>query len=211
MRRLLPLLLGTILAAPLPARAQASIQLDLRAGIAKPFGEITSGAKLGDEISWAFPLQGDLQFRFLRSFSAGVYARWTPALVDPAVAGGCDAAGIACSASSLAFGGLAEYRFSDRPEGGAWVGVLLGWEQLRTTQSLGGAKATETDSGVEFGMEGGYDFELGGFSLGPWASLMFGQFGQRRLETGGSTTSGAIASTSLHGWFQVGVRAALLF
>ena len=216
MRTLGLLLLASTLSAPLAARADGSIQLDLGAGIGKPFGQIQSGANASDAVAWEFPLQADVQFRFLKSFAAGPYVRYAPTTLASNLSNGCSAAGVSCDAMSLAFGVVGEYRFSDRLEGGPWLGALVGWEMLKATTPQQGAsggplvKATSTVSGVELGVRGGMDFELGGVTLGPWAALQAGQYSTQTVEMNGTSTSGGIADKALHGTFQVGVRVSLL-
>ncbi|HEX9307412.1 MAG TPA: autotransporter domain-containing protein [Anaeromyxobacter sp.] len=211
MRKVLPLLVLSALAAPLATRADESVALNARAGIAKPFGETSKGEKLGDSITWAYPLQVDLQLRFAKRFSAGAYVRYAPASLDSTVSNACSASGISCRFADLAFGGIAEYRFSERLDGGPWVGALVGYERLNGTQSQAGAKTTSTLTGFELGAQAGVDFELGGLTLGPWASLNVGEFTRAKIESGGVTVSGSIDEKELHGWLQLGVRASLLF
>ncbi len=209
MRKVLPLLVLSALAAPLAAQAEGSVALTARAGIAKPFGEASKGEKLGDAITWAFPLQVDLQFRFAKQLSAGAYFRYAPASLDATVSNACSASSVSCSFADVAFGGIAEYRFRERLEG-PWVGALVGYELLKGTQSQLGTKTKSTLSGLDLGAQAGVDFELGGLLLGPWASLNVGEFTKEKIESGGATRSGSIDQKELHGWFQVGVRASLV-
>jgi hypothetical protein len=211
MRRLGLLLLASTLAAPLATRADGSVQVDLSAGIARPFGQSTSGINLSDGIAWGFPLQADIQFRFLKQFAAGPYVRYTPTVLASSQQDSCSGTGVSCNASDLAFGGLFEYRFSEKLEGGPWLGGLVGWEMLKATVPESGKQATSTLSGLEIGVRGGMDFELGGVTIGPWGALQLGQFTNQQNEVGGQTSSGSITSNkSAHGWYSVGVRVALL-
>jgi len=210
MRRLGLLLAAATLAAPLSARADGSIQIDLGAGIAKPYGQTEGGANLSDAVAWAFPLQADVQFRFLKQFAAGPYVRYAPTSLASSLQNGCSTAGISCDASDLGFGVLAEYRFSERNEGGPWLGALIGWEMLKTTEAAAGQKASETLSGLELGLRGGMDFELAGITLGPWAAFQASQFTNTQVSSNGTTSSGSVASTAVHGWFEVGVRVSLV-
>jgi hypothetical protein len=215
MRKLGLLLLASSLSAPLAARADGSIQLDLGAGIAKPFGQIASGSNVSDSVAWEFPLQADVQFRFLKSFAAGPYVRYAPTSLASNLSNGCSASGVSCAVMDLAFGVVGEYRFSDRLEGGPWLGALIGWEMLKTTtpqQDTTGTlvKATSTVSGLELGLRAGMDFELGGLTLGPWVGVRTGQFSTQTTEMSGSSTSGGISSKALHGSFEVGARLSLL-
>jgi hypothetical protein len=211
MRRLFPLVVLSALAAPLAAGADGSIVLNARVGVAKPFGEAEKGEKVGEAIAWAFPLQADLQFRFAKQLSAGAYVRYAATRLDSTVSNACSVSGVSCSSSDVAFGVLAEYRFSEKLDGGPWVGALGGYERLEGTRSQLGVKATTTSAGLELGAQAGVDFELGGLTLGPWVSVNVGQFRTSKVEASGVSTSGSIDEKGLHGWFQGGVRASLLF
>jgi hypothetical protein len=216
MRKLGLLLLTAILAAPLASRADGSIQIDLGAAVAKPFGQVASGTNLGDQVAWGFPLQADVQFRFLKSFAAGPYIRYAPTSLGSPLQTACSGSGVSCDASDLSFGALGEYRFSDRLEGGPWLGALVGWEMLKATaaSTVPGSttlqKATVTSSGLQLGVRAGMDFELGGITLGPWAAFQAAQFSSYQADSGGTSRSGSISDQALHGWFEVGVRLSLL-
>jgi hypothetical protein len=205
MRKLFPLFVLSILAAPL-ARADGSIQLGARGGVAKPFGDAADGAALGDLVEWAFPLQADLQFRFLKQLSVGAYARYAPTVLASDVSDVCDLVDGSCDLADVGFGIIAEYRFRDRLEGGPWVGALVGYEML-TGDTAGTANERSFRlSGLEAGVEAGMDFELGGLTVGPWASVMAGRFSKVKVEG----DSSSIDDKGLHGWFQVGLRVSLL-
>jgi hypothetical protein len=206
MRRLLPLIALSALAGPLPASADGSIVLSGRAGAATPFGDVANGGQLGDAVEWAFPLQADLQFRFAKRFQAGAYGRYAPTTLASRVDDRCDAAGASCGYEDIAFGGILEYRFRDRLEAGPWVGATVGYELLRAEETSGGVKSETTFSGFEAGVQGGMDFELGGITIGPWASLSAGQFSKADRDAG----SDDITDKGVHGWFQVGLRFSLL-
>jgi hypothetical protein len=205
MRKLYPLLVLSFLAAPV-ARADGSIQLSARGGVAKPLGDAADGAAIGDFVEWAFPLQADLQFRFLKQLSIGAYARYAPAVLASDVSDACDLANGSCDLADIGFGLVAEYRFRERLEGGPWVGALVGYEMLTGDTTVLGREASTRFSGFEAGVEAGMDFELGGLTLGPWGSLMAGQFTKAKTEG----DSRSIDDKAFHGWFQVGLRVSLL-
>ena len=71
MRRLFPLLVLSTLAAPLAARADGSIVLNARAGLAKPFGEAEKGEKVGKRSPGRFRSRRNLQFRFAKQLLRG--------------------------------------------------------------------------------------------------------------------------------------------
>jgi hypothetical protein len=200
MRRLLTLVVLSVLASPLAARADGSIQIIAAGGAAKPFGDVANGAKMSDTIEWAFPLDAQLQFRILKPLALGAYVRYAPTSIKSGCSG--------CSVNDLAFGGRLEYRFSDRLEGGAWLGVFAGYEQLKSDVTpTGSAKISRTLSGFEGGAAGGMDFELGGLTLGPYVQLTLGEYSK---VSGTGVVSSSIASKGVHGFFGAGIRLALL-
>jgi hypothetical protein len=188
MRTLLTLFALSVAAAP-AARADGSVQIVARAGVARAFGDTANGGQLADTVDWAFPLEAQLQFRLSRQVALGGYARWAPITVPSSCAG--------CSANDLGLGAVLEVRLSEKPEGGYWLGAFGGYEQLETRVT------TSTKlSGFEGGLSGGVDFELGGLFLGPYVSVSAGQYSK--------TSSGSIASKGVHGFYAGGVRIALL-
>ncbi len=200
MRRLLPLVaLSALVAAPIAARADGSIQLSARAGVAKPFGDIGNGQKLGDLVDWAFPLQADLQFRIVPEFSIGAYGKLSPTTLKP----GCPG----CSANDLGLGAIAEYRFSGRREGGPWLDVFAGWNQTKLDEfsSITG-KQTATLTGFESGVSGGLDYELGALTFGPFLQLTIGEY----LNQSFGGVSRSIESKGAHAFFGGGLRLTLL-
>ncbi len=198
MRRLLSLILLSVVAAPLGAQADGSIQIVAAGGAAKPFGDRSDGVKLSDDVDWAFPLDGQLQFRIVKQLSLGGYVRYAPMTVPSSCTG--------CSANDLAFGGRLEYRFDEKLEGGGWLGVFGGYEQTKFESGSGTAKTSITYSGPEGGVAGGMDFELGGLTLGPYVQLTMGEYTSRSGGTGSST----LASKGMHAFFGAGIRLALL-
>jgi hypothetical protein len=195
MRRLLTCIALSALVLPLASRADGSIQLSVSAGVAKPYGDVGEGLKLSDSIDWAFPLEGRLAFRVVKQLAVGAYARFAPTTASSTCPG--------CTINDLGLGGLVEYRFSEKLEGGPWLGLSGGWEQLKTT-ATGTPAATAT--GFEGAVSGGADFELGGLTFGPFAQASFGEF--TKTSVGGQSRS--IESKGVHGMFSVGVRLILL-
>lgn len=200
MRRLLTLVaLSALAAAPLAARADGSIQLGARAGVSKPFGDIGNGQKLGDFVDWAFPLEADLQFRIVPEFSIGAYGRFSPTTLKS----GCPG----CSANDLGLGLVGEYRFSGKLEGGPWIDLFAGYNQLKLDQiSIASGKQTATLTGYEVGVSSGIDFELGGLTLGPFLQFTIGEFLTQKY----AGVSQSIDSKGAHAFFGGGIRIALL-
>jgi hypothetical protein len=197
MRRLLTLVVLSALASPLAARADGSIQIVAAGGAAKPFGDVANGIKMSDELDWTFPLDAQLQFRIVKQLALGGYFRYAPTSVASSCAG--------CTVNDLAFGARLEYRFSEKLEGGGWLGVFAGYEQLKSDVGSGATKVSRTLSGPEGGAAGGMDFELGGLTLGPYVQFTAGEYTK---QTGSGSTT--IASKGMHGFFGAGIRLALL-
>jgi outer membrane autotransporter protein len=210
MRTVFSLLVLSVLAAPLSSLADGSIAINGRAGVAKPWGDFAKDEPMSDGLSWGFPLQADLQFRFTKQLSLGAYVRYAPLLLSDDAKTACDALGASCSAADIGLGGVVEYRFSERMEGGGWVGANVGYELLRSDTGVGTAKATFTSTGLEAGAQVGYDFELGGLTIGPFLQAGAGQFTKEKVKSGGQTTTSSIGDKAIHGWAGVGLRFTLL-
>jgi hypothetical protein len=195
MKRVLTLIVLSALVAPLAARADGSIQINASAAVAKPFGDIGNGAKLGDTVDWAFPLSASVAFRVSKQVGVGAYGRFAPTTLKSACTG--------CTANDIGFGALVEYRFSEKLEGGPWIGASAGYQMLDGKDAAG---SKSTLSGWEGAFQGGADFELGGLSLGPFLQMSFGEYGTQKV----GSTSTSIASKGLHGFFGGGVRLTIL-
>lgn len=210
MRKLLALLAASVLAVPLAASADQQIAINFRGGVAKPWGDASKGDPMSDTVGWAFPLQGDLAFRFTKNIGVGAYVRYAPILVAEKFDNACKAAGGSCSASDLAFGGLFEYRFGERLDGGGWLGASFGYEMAKGKGPAGTGTATSTLSGFEGGVQVGYDMTLAGITIGPFLHANLGQFGSAKLEAPGQSQSGSITDKAMHGWFGLGIRFGIL-
>ncbi|MBI5066870.1 MAG: autotransporter domain-containing protein [Deltaproteobacteria bacterium] len=205
MRKLLALLALSVVAAPL-ASADQSIAINARGGAAKPWGDSSKGSAMTDSVAWAFPLQGDLAFRFTKNIGVGAYIRYAPTMLADNLDSACKAAGGSCSATDLGFGGLVEYRFGERLDGGGWLGLSLGYEMAKTKTAATGGTATVTLSGFEGGVQAGYDFTLAALTIGPFVHANVGQFS--KLEAPGQ--SGSITDKAFHGFFGLGIRVGIL-
>ncbi len=210
MRKLASLVALSVLAVPLAARADQSIAVNFRGGAAKPWGDVSKGNGMSSDTPWGFPLQGDLAFRFTKQLGVGAYVRYAPLLLSDSYQNGCNAAGFTCSGSDLAFGGLVEYRFGERLDGGGWLGASVGYEMLRSVSGSAGQRVTGTASGFEAGAQAGYDFTLAALTIGPFVHASLGQYGSLKVQTGGQTSTGSISGKAMHGWIGVGIRVGIL-
>jgi hypothetical protein len=211
MRKLVCLLALSVLAAPL-ARADGSIVINARAGVERPWGDFYKARPMSDAIDWAFPLQGDLQFRLTRALQVGAYARYAPTVLATRVRNLCRGVNVSCSDTDIGFGGVVEYRFSDRLEGGGWVGASFGYEMLKAELGsvAAGAKETDTYKGFEGGVQAGIDFELGGLTIGPFVEVRGGRLTSVTQDVGSTSTDKSLTGQRLHGWAGLGIRVSLV-
>ena len=211
MRRLFPLVVLSALAAPLAARADGSIVLNARAGVAKPFGEAEKGEKVGDAIAWAFPLQADppvpLREAALRR---GVRALRGDEL-DSTVSNACSASGVSCSFTTSPSASSPSTASARSSRADPWIGAFGGYERLEGTRSQLGVKATTTSSGLEARRPGGRRLRARRPHPRAVAVPERRPVQDSKVEASGVSTSGSIDEKALHGWFQGGVRASLLF
>jgi len=183
--------LGLLVAFLAPSAARAQVELGVRTGWAIPAGHAFSGGDLAGLVNGALPVQVDASWRFGRSLSAGAYASFALARVDPHLAE--DAGG---GSAFVARAGLrASWAFPDLvPAARPWVGVGAGWEWMKV--SAGGRYVY---SGPELAtVEGGADWTAGAFRVGPFVSWSLGRY----LLLNGDDLS----PKGGHAWVTLGVR-----
>jgi len=191
--------------------AEAQFAFDLKLAYAIPMGNIAQSTLdstnvLSDSISGALPIGIDARYRFTKNWSAGLYFQYAPAFPK-----NCPT-GVSCSASNLRLGVEAVYGFL--PDGGMnpWVSLGTGWEWLNGSISRGSLKQSSGFNGWEyFNVQVGLDFQLAKmFGLGPYVGFSGGSYGSVSFtDIDGTTTSGSIANTAFHSWFQFGVKGTL--
>lgn len=163
----------------------------LATGVLFPSGSASTGAPLGDAVKFVVPVEGQIGIWVSRKFALGVDGRYGFAMTDADNMCG----GQRCSASGnqLRFGLWGEYH--PNPTAGAWLGLGLGWEQLKVSVSAPGGDVTTTQQGVEFAnARVGYDWTVASWlRAGPFLTASVGQY------AGGS---------DLHEWFGGGLRGA---
>ncbi len=204
--RRLPLLAAVAAAmalAPLgPAGAgeESGLSLGARVAYGIPLGQAMSGVSLGDVVSGQIPIQLDADWRFDRSWRAGLYLQYGFATL----AGAFCPAGAGCSGQNVRAGVQAAYAFAARGSR-PWVGVGVGVEWQTASVSQTGIKNELRLFGLELlNLQAGWDFRpAGGFSLGPFASFSLGQY--RTASSGGASEN---LTAAIHDWLQLGVRGA---
>ncbi len=210
------LLLALLAAAPAGARAagpsasnEDGILFGVRGGWALPSGEIAPGEKLKDLAESKLPLWLEVGYRFNGHVRAEIYFELAPmSLASPCPDGA------ACSAFDVRSGLALHLHPAPRSWLDPWVGFGFGIEYLQATTPVpgGGVAAWELSwYGLEVPVEAGFDLAFSDvFTLGPYASVSFGQFTSASAKPpGGATSSGAIDKRATHGWGQAGLKMTL--
>ena len=164
------------------------LQVGLRTGWAKPTGTVGSfpaGAHDGYPEEYVFPsgipLWFDAGYRLSRRLYIGAY-------FQTVAFSGCTsdvsaAAHASCSSTDVQLGTTAEIHL-----GGGWFGFFAGYEGGRSFVDKSGFGLRV--AGEDVGMQGGFDWNLGGgWTLGPFAS---GSIGACTRRARARTPSGAV-------------------
>ncbi len=208
MRRLLSFVV-VLCAVLAPSAASAGLVLGGRLGVGIPGGDVFQSAKLADLVDFTVPLQFDLGYRFTK-VTVGGYLRLGAGKLDPAVADGCDAAGVSCRVLDVGLGAQIDVRLASG-NAGPWLGGYIGAETLRYDEAVGGSAWALSFTGWELGAQGGIDFAWGVMTLGPYGAIGLGQFTSGTFELGGAKITGDITDKATHTWLQLGVRAGFAF
>jgi hypothetical protein len=201
MRRILAALAAA--AALAPSGADAGFTLGARLGFALPGGDFVEHSSFSDVVDWSVPLQLDVGGRGQHLAFAG-YLRFAPGKLALAVESD--------SFLDLGVGIQASYHFSTA-KAGPWVGGFVGWERLTFNVPLGVDEGRLTETGWEYGVQGGLDFAWGGFTLGPYGAIALGRFAEQTVDDprSGTTNTNAISNESTHAWFSIGLKTAFVF
>ncbi len=189
-----------------------SVDLSLRGGYAIPFGNAASGESFDDFVSGAIPFEIDADFKIAEGWSAGLYFTYGFVMISDYVKniyeneGADDVSGHRFQ--RLGIQGI--YRFSPNAGFAPWAGLALGYEWTYFLEAEADGHEIEMGlSGLEFAFQGGVDFDVSErLTLGPYATLGFGQFGKYKIsieDMGG--VSSDIDDKAMHEWLQLGVKA----
>jgi hypothetical protein len=213
------IMVAVILAAvAFPAASHAQFTLGGRLGVGFAMGEVAGPAdpgsgdtalEMGDWVAVRVPFQLDALFRVTPNLAIGGYAAWAPAAAGGDMADACDTGGASCTASVTRLGLQATWAFTPDKRAIPWAGVGFGYEWNTLEVEEGGFSIETTFKGWEFlNLQGGVDFKIGSglFSLGPYASLSIGQYDEGEISGSFGSDSGDVPNTSMHQWFDVGIR-----
>lgn len=186
------------------ARAQPTVAL--RLAYAPALGSAAREVPMSEVTRAQVPIQVDALWRF-GAASAGVYGSWGPGQVPSSQCRD----GASCSASALSLGLQAQYALRAFGPGIVpWSGLGVGWERARHRDERLGSEAVFTWSGFEVLLQAGAELPLGhGFSVGPFAQLAIGRYGDVALDTHEASVSAAIDERAFHAFLHLGVRGKL--
>ena len=193
-----------------PQAASAALAADLRAGYAIPYGKISGDADLASFVQGHVPLGVDLRWRFTPRFSAGAYLSYGFGVLSDSRAGKCRVLGAECTASDLRTGLEAELQLSEGWKVTPYLSARVGWESFAFEEDAGVSWSRTRYYGWELGAEGGATLlERGALRVGAFLGVTGGSFYGYGARGPGLDASGSITDRALHGWFTVGVRAAI--
>lgn len=209
-------LLAAALAVPAgAARARSDIALSLRAGGGVPYGRTASAAALSDELRFALPITAELTFGVSPRLSVGPFLQYAPGAISssaPLGSAACADTGSRCEdARILRVGAQLFWLFDGSGRVTTWGAVGTAYEALSYSARDPSGSGTVTYHGWEWlNVQLGADVvRLGRSRLGPYASASIGRFERVRVKSEGGSLDGEIASETLHGWLQLGIRATL--
>jgi hypothetical protein len=214
MRTFFTVAIAVLALAGAPARAESAFPVDLgaRIGAGIPFGNVSAYggqvSAMSDSAKWMLPIQIEAAYRFMPQLSAGLYLSYAPYV---SIASKSCPSGASCSGANWRLGAEAFYKFKGQTSFQPWVGLGIGMEWASMDRSQGGASDTTKLSGWEYLVfQGGLEWPvMPGLTVGPFASLSIGQYGDYEYSVGGGGTStGTFGSTEtrVHEWFFIGVK-----
>jgi hypothetical protein len=193
-----------------PAVASAQLSLGARVGYAFGMGKVsdTDQGDMSEFISGQIPIQIDVGFRVTPDLTLGGYFGAGYGLLGDAVDQECDDFDLDCSARVLRLGVQVDYAFRTvSPTMTPWIGAGVGYEWASVHQEDGSDELDSRVDGFEFlNLQGGVDWKVGGFSVGPFAMLTIAQYANFEQEGLGENISGDIDEKALHQWLQIGLR-----
>jgi hypothetical protein len=187
--------------------ASTGFRVGLRAGYGLGYGEAAKGSNLNRNARAGVPLWLDVGYLVSEHFYVGAYGSFGPVFRSACPSGAT------CSGESLRLGVNVHLLFRSRGTIRPWVGLGVGFEQLRHGVKGDGAESSVKYSGFELlQLQGGVDFPIASrFSLGPFVSASLASFSRVTSSStvAGQTdeVSGSVTEKSAHGWLVVGLRA----
>jgi hypothetical protein len=207
---------GVLFCLAAPAHADTKLELGLRTGYGIPFGNLAGGGagKVNDLIAGQIPLWLDVGARFSDHYYLGLYYSYGFGINGSAFSDDCKAAGsdVSCSTSDMRLGIQYAYHLKPPGELDPWLGIGVGYEWLKASESVGGISASTTAHGWEFvNLQLGLDVPVADhFTVGPFVTFGLAQYSNVAIATTIGDASGEVNDKALHEWLFLGVRGTFL-
>lgn len=201
-----------VLALTAPATADAGVYLGLRAGAAFPSGDVAAGESLSSQVDFAIPITGEAGWKFANGLTLAAYLRLAPLELDERVRDLCDDLDATCEGGDLGIGLEALYELGDVKPLQPWVGAFVGFNALGYEATFAGEEAQLGFAGWELGLQGGLDFDLTPFTVGPYVQLGWGRFTDAVVDPeDGPEDDEPIDDRRWHLWTSVGLKLGVAF
>jgi hypothetical protein len=189
---------------------RSGFRLGARAGIAIPYGKPASGpTSLRDVVSTLAPGMLELGGQITPHFYIGGYGAYARGSAGSSLESVCAEAD--CSVYGARLGLAIEVRIlTEAPS--PWVGYAVGWSAEEIDVETDAGKEQTAYGGIDIAnLTGGVDFAISrSVIFGPYAGVGFSMYLYRVQAVDGVGEGQGIDDPALHGFIQLGVRAALV-
>jgi hypothetical protein len=189
---------------------RSGFRFGARVGVGIPYGKATSDSDpLGDSVNTLAPFTLELGGHITPDFylgAYGVYARGSPGSSLDSTCSEQE-----CSVYAARLGAALEVRIL-RTSPSPWIGYAIGWSAEEVDVETDEGTAQIAFGGIDFAnLSGGVDFAVSRSVLfGPYGGVGFSMYLYRVEAVDGVGVGEAIDDPALHGWIQLGLRAALV-
>jgi len=181
-----------------------------RLGLAIPYGKPASDADpLGDSVNSLAPGTLELGGQITKNFYLGAYGTYARGSAGSSLDSVCSEAD--CSVFGARLGLALEVRIlTESPS--PWVGYAVGWSAEEIDVETDAGKEQTAFGGIDIAnITGGVDFAISrSVVVGPYGGVGFSMYLYRVQAVDGAGVGDSVEDPALHGFIQLGVRAALV-
>jgi hypothetical protein len=181
-----------------------------RIGIGIPYGKPASDSDpLGDAVNTLAPFMLELGGQITPAFYLGGYGAYARGSPGGSLDSTCSEQ--ECSVYAARLGLALEVRILQQSPS-AWVGYAIGWSAEEIDVETDAGTVQTAYGGIDFAnLSAGLDFAVSrSVMFGPFGGVGFSMYLYRVQATDGVGVGEAIDDPALHGWIQLGLRAALI-
>jgi hypothetical protein len=181
-----------------------------RLGVGIPYGKPTSDSDpLGDSVNTLAPFMLELGGQITPAFYLGAYGAYARGSAGSSLDSTCSEH--ECSVYAGRLGVALEVRVLQTSPS-PWIGYAIGWSAEEVDVATDDGTEQTAFGGIDFAnLSGGVDFAVSRSVLvGPYGGVGFSMYLYRVKAVDGVGAGEAIDDPALHGWIQLGVRAALV-